>query len=321
MATMRSVRIHEFGGPEVLAVEEIATPHPMAGEVLVRVHAAGVNPVDYKVRSGQYPPVGRDRLPVVLGRDIAGEVVESGGGRGDLPAVGDPVYAMLGPDRGGYADYAVVKSEEVAPKPEGLSDAEAAAVPLAALTAWQGLFDHGGLQPGQRVLIHGGAGGVGHFAVQFAKARGAFVATTVSGDDLAFAHELGADQAVDYKADRFEDRVEPVDMVFDLVAGETQDRSWAVLKPGGILVSTLGRPPEEKARAHRARGAGYMVQPNGRQLDEIRRLIEDRQVRPVVGAVLPLKEASAAHERLERHRLRGKLVLEVATDGAPAAGA
>ena len=321
MATMRAVRIHSFGGPEVLTVEEIATPRPMAGEVLVRVRAASVNPVDYKIRSGRYPAVGRDRLPVVLGRDIAGEVVESGGGADDLPTAGDPVYAMLGPDRGGYADCVVVKAEELAPMPDGLTAAEAAAVPLAGLTAWQGLFDQGGLREGQRVLIHGGAGGVGHFAIQFAKARGAFVATTVAGDDLEFAHRLGADQAVDYKADRFEERVEPVDVVFDLVGGETRERSWAVLKPGGVLVSTLGAPSEDEARAHRARGAGYMAQPNGRQLDEIRELIEAREVRPVIGAVMALKDAALAHERLERHGLRGKLVLEVAgEDDQPAAG-
>jgi NADPH:quinone reductase-like Zn-dependent oxidoreductase len=311
MTTMRSIRIHAFGGPEVLALEKIATPQPMAGEVLVRVRAASVNPVDYKIRSGQYPKVGADSLPMVLGRDMAGEVVAQGGGEG-LPAVGTSVYAMLGPDRGGYADYAILKAEELAASPEGLSDAEAASVPLAGLTAWQGLFDQGHLESGQRVLIHGGAGGVGHFAIQFAKARGAFVATTVSGDDLDFARELGADQGIDYKANRFEDEIEPVDVVFDLIGGETQDRSWSVLKPGGILVSTLGAPSKEKAQAHHAQAAGYMAQPSGAQLDEIRQLIEAGRVRPVIGAVLPLKDAIQAHERLEQHRLRGKLVLKTA---------
>jgi NADPH:quinone reductase-like Zn-dependent oxidoreductase len=311
MTTMRCVRIHGFGGPEVLSLEEVVAPHPAGGEVLVRVHAASVNPVDAKIRSGRYPRVQADQLPLTLGRDVAGEVVESGGGTG-LPMVGTAVHAMLGWDRGGYADYAVVKAAELAPQPDGLDAVEAAAVPLAGLTAWQGLFDHGGLQAGQRVLIHGGAGGVGHFAVQFAKARGAFVATTVSGDDLAFAHELGADQAVDYEADRFEEMVEPVDVVFDLVGGETQARSWGVLKPGGILVSTLGPPDDDQAKARGARGAGYMAQPNGSQLAEIDRLIADGKVRPVIGAVLRLPEAAIAHERLERHRVRGKLVLEVA---------
>lgn len=311
MTTMRCVRIHAFGGPEVLSVEEVAAPRPAGGEVLVKVRAASVNPVDAKMRSGRYPRVQADQLPLVLGRDVAGEVVESGGGAG-LPAVGASVHAMLGWDRGGYADYAVVKGGELAPQPGGLDDAETAAVPLAGLTAWQGLFDQGGLQAGQRVLIHGGAGGVGHFAIQYAKAAGAFVATTVSGNGLAFASELGADHAIDYKADRFEDRVEPVDIVFDLVGGETQARSWGVLKPGGILVSTLGPPDEEQARAHGVRSAGYMAQPNGLQLAEIDRLIAEGRVRPVVGAVLPLPEAAVAHERLEQHRVRGKLVLEVA---------
>lgn len=313
MTTMRCVRIHGFGGPEVLSLEEVAAPHPAGGEMLVRVRAASVNPVDAKIRSGRYPRVQADQLPLTLGRDVAGEVVESGGGTG-LPQVGTAVHAMLGWDRGGYADYVVVKATELAPQPDGLDATEAASVPLAGLTAWQGLFDHGGLQAGQRVLIHGGAGGVGHFAIQFAKARGAFVATTVSGDDLAFAHELGADQAVDYEADRFEEMVESVDVVFDLVGGETQARSWGVLKPGGIMVSTLGPPDEDQAKAHGARSAGYMAQPNGSQLAEIDRLIADGKVRPVLGAVLSLPEAAVAHERLEQHRVRGKLVLEVATD-------
>lgn len=310
MTTMRCIRIHGFGGPEALTLEEVVSPRPAGGEVLVRVRAASVNPVDAKIRSGSYPRVQADQLPVVLGRDLAGDVVESGGGAG-LPAVGTAVHAMLGWDRGSYADYAVVKAEEMSPQPDGLSDVEAAAVPLAGLTAWQGLFDHGGLQAGQRVLIHGGAGGVGHFAIQFAKAAGAFVATTVSEDDLAFAHELGADQAIDYKADRFEERVQPVDVVFDLIAGETQRRSWSVLKPGGILVSTLGPPDEGLASAHGARGAGYMARPNGLQLAEIDQLIADGRVRPVIGAVFPLSEAAIGHERMEKHRFRGKLVLDL----------
>src|SRR3954454_4257868 len=155
---------------------------------------------------------------------------------------------MLGWDRGGYAEYALVKAVEGATKPSSLDHVHAAAVPLAALTAWQGLFDHGGLKAGQRVLIHGGAGGVGHFAIQFAKAKGAFVATTVSAGDIDFVGKLGADQAIDYKAQRFENVVREIDLVFDLIGGDTQERSWAVLKDGGTIVSMLAQPSEEKAR-------------------------------------------------------------------------
>jgi NADPH:quinone reductase-like Zn-dependent oxidoreductase len=305
----RAVRIHRFGGPDVLALETVETPQPQRDTVLVRVHAAGVNPVDHKIRDGKYPPVGKDALPVTLGRDLSGVVAACGEG---VTAVrqGDAVFAMLGQDRGGYTDYALVRSAELARKPQRIGDAEAAAVPLPALTAWQGLFDHGGLRAGQRVLIHGGAGGVGHFAVQFAKAKGAHVCTTVGTDDVAFARSLGADEVIDYRTQRFEDTARDIDVVFDLVAGETQERSWAVLKRGGILVSTLTPPSEEQARAHGARGTRYTAQPNGRQLDEIGALIEAGKVRVTVAARFPLQEAGAALDRLEHGHVRGKIVLE-----------
>lgn len=310
MATMKAVRIHDYGGPEVLSLDEVQFPEPHDDEVVLKVHAASVNPVDYKIRSGKYGG-GKEKLPITLGRDVSG-VVETCGTRAHTLKRGDPIYAMLGHDRGGNAEYVVVKAVEGTAKPEHLSHTEAAAVPLAGLTAWQGLFDHGGLKAGQRVLIHGGAGGVGHLAIQFAKAKGAFVATTVSRDDVDFVLQLGADQAIDYEHERFEDLVEDVDVVFDLVAGETQDRSWSVLKPGGIIVSTLSQPSEEKARAHKARGTHYMAQPNAAQLAEIGRLIEVGKVKPFVQATYPLAEVAKAEERLEREHTRGKIVLEVA---------
>jgi len=311
MQTMQAIRLHAFGGPEVLRPEQVAFPEAQDDEVVVRVLAASVNPVDYKTRSGQYPAVKQDQLPVVLGRDICG-VVENCGTRAHTLRKGDPIYAMLGRDRGGYAEYVVVKATEGPAPPHNLDPVAAAAVPLAGLTAWQGLFDHGGLQPGQRVLIHGGAGGVGHFAIQFAKACGAFVATTAAGKDLDFVRGLGADQAIDYKAERFEAVVQDIDLVFDLISGETRARSWAVLKSGGILVSTLGPPDEDQARQHSARGAGYMAQPNAAQLQEITRLVEAGKVRPTVERVFPLAEAAEAHRFLESSHPRGKVVLRVA---------
>jgi NADPH:quinone reductase-like Zn-dependent oxidoreductase len=237
-------------------------PQPQDDEVAVRVHAASVNPVDYKIRSGGYPMVKQEDLPMVLGRDLSG-TVELCGARAHTLKRGDPTYAVIGQDRGAYAQFVLVKAVEMAAKPTTLRHVEAAAVPLAGLTAWQGLSDHGGLQPGQRVPIHGGAGGVGHFAIQFAKAKGAHVTTTVGGDDVAFARDLGADDVVDYKNQRFEDVARDIDLVYDLIAGETQERSWSVLKPDGIIVSTLAQPSEAKARDHRARGNRYMAQPNG----------------------------------------------------------
>jgi NADPH:quinone reductase-like Zn-dependent oxidoreductase len=219
---------------------------------------------------------------------------------------------MLGGiDRGSYAEYVLVRPNEAAPKPAPLSHIEAAAVPLAALTAWQGLFDHGHLEAGQTVLIHGGSGGVGHFAIQFAKVKGATVFTTVSAQNLDFVGELGADCGINYEAQRFEEIARDVDLVLDLVGGETRERSWSVLKPAGVLVSALGEPSREEAMRHRALGVGYRAQPNAGQLAEIGRLIDQGKVRPVVMASYPLAEARQAHERLERGHVRGKIVLVV----------
>ncbi|MER8827756.1 NADP-dependent oxidoreductase [Mesorhizobium sp. M0938] len=304
---MKAVRIHTFGGPEVLSLDEVPVPQPRDDEVTLKICAASVNPVDYKTREGS---VGGD-LHVTLGRDVSG-VVELCGTRAHTLKKGDPMFAMLGHGRGGNAEYVVVKATEAAAKPERLSHVQAAAVPLAGITAWQGLFDHGDLKSGQRVLIHGGAGGVGHLAIQFAKAAGAFVATTVAAEDFDFVRELGADQAVDYKNQRFEDEVGDIDMVFDLVAGDTQDRSWNVLKPGGTVVSTLSEPSAEQARLHQARGISYMAEPNAAQLARISGLIDGGNITPFVQASYPLEEVAKAEERLEREHTRGKIVLQVA---------
>ena len=310
MATMKAVCIESFGGPEALKLRELEVPQPSTDEVLIRVRAASVNPVVYKIRSGKYPPVGAAQLPKILGRDVAGTVVACG------PEVtqfktGDDVYAMLDGSHGGYAEYVVVSAELCAPKPHTLDHAQAAAVPLAALTAWQGLFDHGRLNPGQRVLIHGGAGGVGHFAIQLAKARGAIVATTVSERDKAFVRALGADQAIDYENERFEDEVDEVDLVLDLIAGDTQERSWQILKDGGTLISTLAKPSERAAAAHHARAMNYVAQPNAIELEAIGRLIDDGKVQPHIERTFPLQQAAAAQEQLERAHPQGKIVLEM----------
>jgi NADPH:quinone reductase-like Zn-dependent oxidoreductase len=312
MTTMKAVRIHRFGGPEVLTLDDVPWPQPKDDEVLVRVHAASVNPVDYKIRAGSYS-VKEDQLPYTLGRDLSG-TVELLGTRAHTLKAGDPIFAFIGMDRGTYAEYVVVKAMEMTAKPDTLDHVQAAAVPLAGLTAWQGLFDHGHLQAEQRVLIHGGAGGVGHLAVQFAKARGAVVLTTALGSDLDFVRELGADEVIDYKAERFEDRVSDVDLVFDLISGDTQDRSWGVLKEGGILISTLGQPPAERAAQHNVQAAGYRAQPNPAQLSEIGRLIDDGQVRVVVDRIFPLAGAGAAQDYLEQEHVCGKVVLRVSDE-------
>jgi len=308
---MKTLRFHSFGGPTVLKLEDLPLPPLGEEELLVRVVAASVNPVDYKIREGRYPEVKAGMLPYIPGRDIAG-IVEACGGLVDDWKKGDAIYAMLGIDRGGYSEFAVAKSEEVAPKPRTLDFVEAASVPLAGLTAWQGLFRYGELQSGQRVLIHGGSGGVGHFAIQFAKVVGAYVITTVSEQHVDFVRSLGADEVIDYKKQRFEEVVRDVDLVFDLIGGETQDRSWDVLKRGGTLVSTLKEPSQDKARAMRVRAMRYTVKENGGELEEIGRLIDAGKVKPRITKTFQLADAANAQQFVEEGHTEGKVVLKIA---------
>lgn len=308
---MKTQRFHAFGGPAVLKMEDLPRPDLGEEELLVKVMAAGVNPVDYKIREGKYPAVKADQLPYVPGREIAG-VVEACGGLVDEWKVGDAIFAMLGIDRGGYAEYAIVKDSEAAPKPRSLDFVAAASVPLAGLTAWQGLFRYGELKAEHRVLIHGGSGGVGHFAIQFAKVRGAYVITTVSAQHIDFVRSLGADEVIDYKAQRFEDVVKDVDLVYDLIAGETQERSWDVLRRGGIMVSTLAEPSQEKARAKGVRAMRYTVKENGGELEEIGRLIDEGRVEPKIARTYGLAEAASAQDYVEQGHTEGKVVLKIA---------
>lgn len=302
------IRIHAFGSTDELRHDEVARPDPGPGELLVRVFAAGVNPVDCKIRSGAL--LQAEDLPLAMGREVAGVVEAVGEGVLGF-AQGARVHAMVAPPHGGYARHAIVRSGAAAPVPGDLSWPEAAAVPLAGLTAWQGLLDHGGLREGQSVLIHGGAGGVGHFAVQIAKCRGATVAVTARGEDHDLLTQLGADRVIDHRDGRFEDEVSDVDLVLDLVGGATQDRSWPVLKRGGTLVSTVQEPDQDRARDRDARALFFRVQADGTQLAELGRLIARGEVRPVVTHVLPLDEAAAAHDLIEKEHTQGKIVLEV----------
>lgn len=308
---MEAIRIHQFGTPDVLRDDDVERPEPGAGDLLVRVKAASVNPVDAKMRSGSYPTPREEDLPVILGRDLSGAVERVGPGVSGF-AEGEEVYVFLGSGRGAYAEYVLVKPEEAASKPRSLSDVEAAAVPLAALTAWQGLFDHGGLQSGQRVLVHGGAGGVGHFAIQFAHRIGADVVTTASDEDRPFLIELGAGQIIDHTRDRFENIVSPVDLVFDLVGGDTLERSYALVRPGGRLVTTVGQPSQQRAQTRNIEAVHYLTQPNSAQLAEIGRLIDAGEIRPHIAAVYTLATAAQAHERLEHAHVQGKIVLKAA---------
>jgi NADPH:quinone reductase-like Zn-dependent oxidoreductase len=304
---MKAIRIHRFGGPEVLQLDEIDKPSTDGGKMLIKVAAAGVNPVDYKIRRGGYPGVTDADLPITLGKDVAG-VVETAAGDFN---VGDEVYAHLSWPDGGYVDYAVVVPGGAAAKPKRLDMIAAAAVPLAATTAWQGLFDHGALKAGQTVLIHGGSGGVGGFAVQFAKAVGAYVIATASGDGLQLVRDYGADQVVDYKTQEFEDVAHDVDLVFDLIGGETQARSFTVLKLGGALISTVQEPDKAKAAEKHLKAERYRAVPNGGQLAQIAELIDAGKVKVVVAKTFPLAQAADAHRDLETQHPQGKIVLVV----------
>jgi NADPH:quinone reductase-like Zn-dependent oxidoreductase len=304
---MKAVRIHSFGGPEVLQLDEIAPPMAADGKLLIRVMAASVNPVDYKIRQGGYPKVTEADLPITLGRDVAGTLETAGGGF----QVGDEVYAHLDWADGGYAEYVLCAPAGIAAKPATLDMIQAAAVPLAATTAWQGLFDQGQLKAGERVLIHGASGGVGAFAVQFARIAGAEVIATASAAEADRVAAYGASQVIDHNAQKFEDVIRDVDLVFDLIGKDTQDRSFQTLKRGGRLISTVQNPDPAKAEAAGVTAKRFMAKPDARQLAEFAKLIDATEVQVTVAKVFTLGQASEAHRMLEKGHPHGKIVLEV----------
>jgi NADPH:quinone reductase-like Zn-dependent oxidoreductase len=311
METMKAVRFHTFGGPEVLTYEDVPRPKLETGDVLVRIHAAGVNPVDWKVREGHLKEMLHYTLPLIPGWDFSGVIVATGPGVAGLKA-GDEVFSR--PDiarNGAYAEYIAVRASEVAIKPKSIDHIHAATIPLAALTAWQVLFDAAKLCAGQRVLIHAAAGGVGIFAVQLAKWKGAYVIGTASAQNHEFLRRLGADETIDYGAIRFEDTVHDVDVVLDSMGDDTRKRSWRVLKKGGILVSILGNPSAEEAAAHGVRAGFVFVQPSAPQLAEIARLVDSGKLKIIIDSVLPLSDARRAQELSAEGHVRGKIVLAV----------
>jgi NADPH:quinone reductase-like Zn-dependent oxidoreductase len=314
MENMKAVRIHNYGGPEVLQFEDAPRPTPGSGELLIRVHAASVNAIDWKIRAGYLKDVFPVPLPFIPGWDVSG-VVEAVGSGATKFKKGDEVYAR--PDiarsgKGTYAEYVVVQEAEAAIKPKSVDHVHAAAIPVVGLTAWQALFDKGGLSKGQKILIHGAAGGVGSFAVQLAKWKGAHVIGTASGRNQEFLQEFGVDEPIDYEKTRFEDVVHDVDVVLDTRGGDTQSRSWKVLKKGGILVSIVAPPSADEAAKHGVRSAFFSAQPNSSQLSEIAKLVDAGKLKPVVETVLPLSDARRALELNETGHARGKIVLKVA---------
>src|SRR5216117_736428 len=309
---MKAVVAHEYGAPEVLKIEQVQRPEPNEDEALVRVIASGVNPAGPLTLSGKYAREFGTHLPLIPGYEIAG-VVEKTGANVTKLKVGDAVYGYptFG---GGWADYVTVKEGEVAVKPKSLNFVEAASVPMGALTAWQALVDVAKLQPGQTVLIHGGSGGVGSFAIQIAKARGARVIATASTANQDLLKQLGADVAIDYTKQKFEEIVHDVDIVLDPVGRDTLARSYGVLKKGGIVVTLVSRCDEAELKKHEIRGASLSSHPDATELAEITKLIDDGKIKPIVSQVLPLIEAAKADAQAATHHTRGKIVLKIADE-------
>jgi NADPH:quinone reductase-like Zn-dependent oxidoreductase len=311
MSTMRAIQIHDYGDANQLRLEEISQPTPQEGEALIRVHAAGVNALDWKIRSGFMKSVMPLTFPYVPGIELAGVVEHVGPGVTTLQP-GQAVYGHT--SAGAYAEYSLVSAQTLAPKPTSLTFDEAATVPIGAITAWQALFEAGQLQAGQRVLILGGSGGVGLFAIQFAHRKGAQVITTTSTSNVAFIQALGADEVIDYTQTRVEEKVQDVDLVFDTVGGEGTMSALAILKRGGSLITIAGQPDEKQAQALGVRTSffGARLGATADLLNTIARMIDEGQLRTSIVATFPLSEADKAHELSQSGHGRGRIVLQIA---------
>ncbi|MGZ5002115.1 MAG: NADP-dependent oxidoreductase [Chthoniobacterales bacterium] len=314
---MKAIVIHEYGGPEVLRYEDVPRPEPADDEVLIRVVAASINPVDVAIRSGKFEKYLHTTLPLIPGVDASG-VVEKVANKITKLKAGDPVYAFFTlQGEGACAEFVRAKENEVARKPAAISYEEAGAVGAVGSTAWQALVDTAKLSAGQTVLIHGGSGGVGHLAIQIAKARGARVIATASTANQDFLKELGVEQAIDYTTTKFEDVVKDVDVVLDSVGGETLTRSYGVVKKGGIIVSITGEPDQKKLDALGIRGASLAASPKTDTFEQLTRLMEAKKLKPVITQRFPLQEVAKAQEQIATGHTRGKIVLQVSPAPKP----
>jgi len=308
---MKAVRIHQYGKATELKYEDAPMPALGATDVLVKTVATSVNPVDWKIREGYLKTMINYTMPLILGLDVSG-VVEAVGKDVSRFKVGDAVYSRPATNRNGtYAEFVAINEKEISRKPNTISHVEAASLPLVGITAWEGLITHAKLSAGQKVLIHGGSGGVGTLAIQLAKSKGAFVITTTSSKNEALVKALGADEVIDYKSQAFETLVKNIDVVFDTIGGKTQELSWQVLKEGGILVSTVGQPSEALATKFKARGVFFFIGPNAEILDNLAKLVEAGKIRPVIGAEFALADIAKAHALSESGRAIGKIALYV----------
>lgn len=309
---MKAIVISEYGNEEVVNYTDVERPEPTANEVLVKVHVAGVNPVDWKIRNGAGERLGL-KLPIMLGGEIAGTVEKIGGDVRNFKE-GDAVYGII--TSGGFAEYAIAQKGDIAPKPQSLDFQNAAAIPLGALTAWQAIFDLAHLGSGERIFITGASGGVGSLAVQLAKAKGAYVIGMASGRNEDFVRDLGADEFVDYTKQNFEEVVKDIDVVFDTVGGDTFERAFQTLKKGGFLVTTVEFPSEEKAREFSTKAARVYCKPNAEELTAISELVDEGRLKAHVSTVLPLAEVKKALQLSEGGHTRGKIVLQILLAGS-----
>jgi NADPH:quinone reductase-like Zn-dependent oxidoreductase len=308
---MRAIRIHGYGNASVLAYEDADVPKIADDDILVRVVAASVNPVDWKIREGHLSKMIPYQMPLILGWDVAGVVDALGNAVTDFK-VGDAVFSRPDIKRNGtYAEYVSIRASEAAHAPKTISYQEAASLPLAGITAWELVVSKGNTKPGQKVLVHAASGGVGSLAVQLAKWRGAHVVATTSADNMELVRSLGADEVIDYRAGNFAEKLRDVDLVVDTLDGAVQEASWLVLKPGGLLISSVGEPSAERAKAARARGQSIFIGPDAAVLAQLTQLVDSGKLRPIIGGQFALKDTAKAHALSETGRTVGKIVLYV----------
>ena len=308
---MDAVRIHSYGNSDVLKMENISVPSIADDEVLIKIYATSVNPVDWKVREGYLQGMNLHKLPMTLGWDVSG-VVEETGSKVKKFKIDDEVYSRPPLERdGSYAEYIAVKENEIAFKPKSITHEQAASIPLAGITAWEVLVNTAHIKKGQKVLIHAASGGVGTLAVQLAKANGCYVIGTTSTANVDFVKKLGADEVIDYKNQDFSTILKDIDVVFDTLGGEIQEKSWKVLKEDGILVSIAGQPNPESAKKYNARYGFVFIKPDAVVLAELAKLIDAGKIKPVVGNVFPLADIKKAHDLSQSGRAKGKIVIKV----------
>jgi NADPH:quinone reductase-like Zn-dependent oxidoreductase len=311
---MKAIRLHARGGPEQLVYEDAPAPVLGPGDALVRVYATSITRTELNWDQTYRNPDGSPRIPTIPGHEMSGVIESVPPGMQDL-GPGDPVYGLTDfPRDGAAAEYVAIRAANLALKPRSIDHIHSAAVTLSGLTAWQALFTHAGLERGQKVLIQGGAGGVGVFAVQLAHWKGAHVITTSSGANLEFLRGLGADETVDYTKARIEDLLRDVDVVLDAVGGDVVQRSWQVLRKGAVMVSVVKPIPENESRERGVRGVFFIVEPDRDQLEEMAKLIDTGSLKSIVAAVLPLARARDAFEMGLKGHTRGKIVLQVRDD-------